>query len=406
MSTSTEPAFSPLVTGATTSQSPNVRSVMDCLDDQTYYVPEYQRDSSQWDIPKKSLFMESIINNLTIPPLIAYPETESGRERWQIVDGQQRLTTIKEFMHDGFALAKETDVEYAENVSPLVQGKKFSQLSTAIRKQIERYVLNFILLPKDLSLHLRLEIFRRINEGGVPLSAHDLRLALFGGSPRVSLIRLAGVFDSQREGARRMLDAAKSAYGIDYPWKAHAGWNDWWADKAQSAGQEPSQMFLYYVIARNLAGTNTLLSSTALHQSLKLKYDRTTISVLDLYCAQLQNEESSEAARMLATFETMRNWFADFELWFNALKTEKVPKIPVNSSTKIAFFIAGAAGAWGKPESVTDVQWQKIQVLLTQGPGKIHDILGLELPVTRGKWPGQKAQIEGVLAICQKISKA
>ena len=52
MSTTTEPAFSPLVTGATTSQSPNVRSVMDCLDNQTYYIPEYQRDSSQWDIPK------------------------------------------------------------------------------------------------------------------------------------------------------------------------------------------------------------------------------------------------------------------------------------------------------------------------------------------------------------------
>ena len=109
MTTTIESSFAPLVTGATTSQSPNVRSVMDCLDDQTYYVPEYQRDSSQWDIPKKSLFMESLINNLTIPPLIAYPETDSGRERWQIVDGQQRLTTIREFMHDGFALAKESD---------------------------------------------------------------------------------------------------------------------------------------------------------------------------------------------------------------------------------------------------------------------------------------------------------
>lgn len=406
MSTATEPVFSPLVTGATTSQSPNVRSVMDCLDDQTYYVPEYQRDSSQWDIPKKSLFMESLINNLTIPPLIAYPETESGRERWQIVDGQQRLTTIKEFMHDGFALAKESDVEYAENVGPLVQGKKFSQLPAAIRKQIERYVVNFILLPKDLSLHMRLEIFRRINEGGVPLSAHDLRLASFGGSPRVSLIRLAGIFDPEREGARRMLDAAKTSFEMDYPWKAHAGWKDWWVDKAQSAGQEPSQVFLYYVIARDLAQVNTLLGSAALHQTLKLKYDRTTISVLDLYCAQLQNEESSGAAKILVNLESMGSWFADFELWFNALKTEKVPKIPVNSSTKIAFFIAGAASVWGKPEKVTEAQWQKIHVLLTQGPGKIAELLGLALPTTRGKWPGQKAQIEGVLEICHKVSKA
>ena len=165
-------------------------------------------------------------------------------------------------------------------------------------------------------------------------------------------------------------------------------------------------MFLYYVIARDLSGTNTILSSSVLLQSLKLKYDRTTISVLDIYCAQLQNEESSGAARILATFEKMSSWFTDFELWFNALKREKVPKIPVNSSTKIAFFIAGAAAAWQRPELVTDIQWQKIQVLLTQGPGKIAEILGLALPTARGKWPGQKAQIEGVLDICQKISKA
>ena len=85
------------------------------------------------------------------------------------------------------ALAKDLMLNM-QNVGPLVQGKKFTQLSPAIRKQIERYVLNFILLPKDLSLNMRSEIFRRINEGGVPLSAHDLRLASFGGSPRVSLI--------------------------------------------------------------------------------------------------------------------------------------------------------------------------------------------------------------------------
>jgi len=406
MSTANEPTYAPLVTGATTSQSPNVRSVMDCLDDQTYYVPEYQRDSSQWDVPKKSLFIESLINNLTIPPLIAYPETDAGRERWQIVDGQQRLTTIREFIHDGFALAGESEVEYADNVGPLVQGKKFSQLPTAIRKQIERYVLNFILLPKDLSLQMRLEIFRRINEGGVPLSAHDLRLASFGRSKRVSLIRLAGIFDPEREGARRMLDAAKAGFSLDYPWKANAGWKDWWAEKAQSTGQEPSQMFLYYVMARDLANTATLLGSTALQQSLKLKYDRTTISVLDLYCAQLQNEEVPDAPKMLVTYEAMSAWFADFETWFNALKMEKVPKIPVNSSTKIAFFIAGAATAWEKPEMVNETQWQRIQVLLTQGPGKIKDILGVDIPTTRGKWPGQKSQVEGILNICQKIAKS
>lgn len=64
-----ETTFAPLVSGDTKSQSLNVRSMMDSFDHQKYYVPDYQRDSSQWDIPKKSLFIESLINNLTISPL-------------------------------------------------------------------------------------------------------------------------------------------------------------------------------------------------------------------------------------------------------------------------------------------------------------------------------------------------
>jgi hypothetical protein len=41
---------------------------------------------------------------------------------------------------------------------------------------------------------------------------------------------------------------------------------------------------------------------------------------------------------------------------------------------------------------------------VTQGPGKILEKLGFDFPTTRGKWPGQKAQIEGVLEICKKIA--
>jgi len=382
--------------------------MMDSFDNQKYYVPDYQRDSSQWDIPKKSLFIESLINNLTIPPLIVYPETESvpGKERRQIVDGQQRLTTIREFLKDEFALAKESEVEYADNVGPLVQGKMFSQLPPAIREQIELYVLNFILLPRDLDLHMRLEIFRRINEGGVPLSAHDLRLASFGASPRVALIRLAGIFDPQRDGARRMIEGAKKSFNIEYPWKAVDGWKDWWSEKAQAGGQEPSQMFLYYAMARDLAAVDTLLGSMNLHQSLRLKYDKTTISVLDLYCAQLQNEETPSSAKILATAEVLDQWFAEFEMWFNSLKMQNVPKIPVNSSTKIAFFIAAAASCWSDPSQVEELQWEKIQVLLTKGPGEILRILGLEFPTTRGKWPGQRTQIHSVMEICKMIAKA
>lgn len=400
--------FVPKVRGSTNTQSPNVESLIGQLDDGSYYVPDYQRDSSQWDIDKKSLFIDSVINNLTIPPLIVYPETDAstGAEKHQIVDGQQRLTTIRDYLKGTFALAPEGDVEYADNIGAIIQGKRFSELPDGIQKQIKRYVVNIIILPKDLPLSLRLEIFRRINEAGVPLSPHDLRLAVFGQADCVYLIRLAGVFDSAREGSRRMIDAAKAQHSLDYPWKDPSAWAKWWEDSAHAVGQTPSQMFLYYVIARDLKNVDALVESKKTQASLEVGYDKTTVSVLDLYTAQLQGEaQKSGHAKLLADIGTLKTWFADFETWFNMLKMAKVPAIGTNSATKIAFFIAAAVEVWGDPAKVTEAQWELIQVFLTLGPTKIDSAIGIAYPIPKGKWPGQRAQIEKTVDICRAIQK-
>jgi hypothetical protein len=299
-------AFQPRVKGSTTSRSPNVESLMNQLGDGTIFIPDYQRDSSEWDLAKKSLFVDSLINNMTIPPLILYPETnsETGLEKSEVVDGQQRLATIRDFVSGAFELATEDEVEYASNVGAVIQGRRFAQLPDPIQRSIRYYVLNLIVLPTNLDLGLRLEIFRRINEAGTPLSPHDLRLAIFGQCDRVYFIRLAGVFDTGREGAMRMIKAAKEKYGLDYPWKDPSAWNGWWIDRAQAGGQAPSQMFLYYVIARNVQKVDELLASDALQNRLGLRYDRTTISVLDLYAAQMQHETLHPRGRAQASAES------------------------------------------------------------------------------------------------------
>ena len=400
------PAFRPLISGNTTAQSPNVGTIMDEMDVNTYYIPDYQRDSEQWDVSKRSLFIESLINNLTIPPLIVYPEDDpdTGVERRQIIDGQQRLTTIRDFVNGGFALAKEDAVEYAENVGPLIQGKKYGDLPAEIKAQIRRYTLNLIVLPKGLDLGLRLEIFRRINEGGVPLSPHDLRLATFGRSARVYFIRLAGIFDPTREGAARMMEFGSENYGLSYPWGDHQCWNNWWEGRAQAAGQTASQMFLFYVVVRDLQAVGTLLESGSRQQALGLRYDKTVTSVLDLYCAQAESQEKEGAPQIVASLETLKDWFGDFERWFNTIKSEKVPRVAVNSATKFAAFIAHASQHWDTVDAVTEEQWEQIQFFLTKGPNDILEGLGMEFSSSRGTWPGQKKQFLQVGKICEKIA--
>src|SRR5438874_9504746 len=62
--------------------------------------PEYQR-RLVWDRRKKSLFIESLLMNVPVPPVFLY---ESDLNRYEVMDGQQRLNAILEFYEDRLVL--------------------------------------------------------------------------------------------------------------------------------------------------------------------------------------------------------------------------------------------------------------------------------------------------------------
>ena len=64
---SSETTEFPLVKDSTRSQSESVQTIVSQMQNKEVYIPDYQRDSDQWDNRKKSLFLESLLNNLTIP---------------------------------------------------------------------------------------------------------------------------------------------------------------------------------------------------------------------------------------------------------------------------------------------------------------------------------------------------
>lgn len=83
----------PVISQQTVAQNEAVENVLSRFQHKELFVPPYQRDADQWDEDKKSLFIESILNRRTVPAFYL-ASSEDNAEVAEVVDGQQRLTTL------------------------------------------------------------------------------------------------------------------------------------------------------------------------------------------------------------------------------------------------------------------------------------------------------------------------
>ena len=139
--------------------------------------PDFQR-RRRWERPKQSRLIESFIMNIPIPPIFLY---EYEFSKYEVMDGLQRLTAIKEFYDDKFPLE---GLEYWKELN----GKKYSELPQEIKSGIDRrYLSSLILLKETASSKTKADemkqlVFERINSGGVKLEYQESRNALHSGN--------------------------------------------------------------------------------------------------------------------------------------------------------------------------------------------------------------------------------
>ena len=135
--------------------------------------PEFQR-KYKWDKEgneRASKFIESCLMRIPLPACY-FAENEGGSH--DVIDGVQRITTIKNFFADKFALEGLT-------VFKELDGKKFSQLGS-LRNELESTTIRCVILRKENPKELIKEIFARLNQGAVELSAQEIRHAIYPGS--------------------------------------------------------------------------------------------------------------------------------------------------------------------------------------------------------------------------------
>lgn len=147
--------------------------------------PEYQR-RQVWDNKKKSQFIESLLMNLPVPPVFLF---EPEYSRYEVMDGQQRLSAIVSFYSNRFKL---TGLEYW----PDLNGFFYSDLPQMIQRGLDRRRLSAVILQstsrEKTDDELRRIVFERLNTGGQKLNAQELRNCIYSSEFAKLLVELAG----------------------------------------------------------------------------------------------------------------------------------------------------------------------------------------------------------------------
>ncbi len=153
----------------------------------------FQR-SFVWTKKQMDRFIESLLLGYPVPGIFLVRQSD---RRYLVLDGQQRLRTLK-FFYDGIYGGKEFALQ---NVADKFKGLTYKMLSDEQRRLLDDTFFQATIVAKndsDESLESIYQIFERVNAGGTPLTPHEIRVALFAG-PFIDFLENLNVNDQWRE---------------------------------------------------------------------------------------------------------------------------------------------------------------------------------------------------------------
>lgn len=135
-----------------------------CNDERYVIHPVFQRHFV-WNKEQKSELIKSILRGMPIPNIYTYLEHDSDKEL--VIDGQQRLTTIKKFINDKLKLSGPKN----DNLT----GFDFFMLPDNLKNRIMNYKLSITQINNLNNERILFDIYRRFNSGATKLSPQELR---------------------------------------------------------------------------------------------------------------------------------------------------------------------------------------------------------------------------------------
>lgn len=138
--------------------------------------PEFQREYV-WKKSKATALIESVLMNIPLP-VVYLAEREDNR--LEVVDGQQRLTTLRAFFEGRFPSGEAFRLGKMR-VMPELRGKSFKELPEDLQQAFEDYNLRIITIQKEADPELKFDVFERLNSGAERLNEMELRNCIYRG---------------------------------------------------------------------------------------------------------------------------------------------------------------------------------------------------------------------------------
>ena len=153
--------------------------------------PDYQR-KFVWNQKTMSQFIESLLLSIPIPTIFL---SENDDDTLEVIDGQQRLTTVftffKSILNEDDLKNVKKENEYLNYMAPLelsglstlsdFNKKTFAELDDRIQRKFKNVSLPIVIIQKDSSEDIKYDIFSRINQGSIKLNGQELLNVMYRG---------------------------------------------------------------------------------------------------------------------------------------------------------------------------------------------------------------------------------
>lgn len=304
--------------------------------------PVFQR-RERWDVRKQSALIESFLLNIPVPP-VYLAEEEFGK--YTVIDGQQRITAIASYIENRFPL---TGLNRFEELT----GLRFTQLPPDLKNALNvRPYMRAITILRQSEPTTKYEVFHRLNSGGQPLNAQEIRNVLFRGTLNDLVVGLSGedalrrqlkIRDNRSPAYRAMLDVEYVVrfLTLHESWRGFSGSLRDSMDSFMARHQKPSEDELEYFRAdfkRSLNGCMAIWGANSFKrpegegwrdQALAGMYDAQMIALTEISDEQL-----------LAAAQHKREIVAETRELFQDPEFESAVRTATNTPSKIYYRVS------------------------------------------------------------------